>query len=286
MKSLILLCALAFIFCQVSQAQSHSQLLESLVQAERAFAATSIAKGIKTAFLTYLAEDGIIFRPGPINGKEFWQKRDWSKAMLEWRPTFADVSSSGDLGWTMGPSVFTPPPDLDQPPTNGHFVSLWRKQKSGDWKVVLDAGVSHPFSAVQDTTLVVGMKGELRSTQNQEIGRASVLLQLERVFSTLSSKKGSVTAYSRYLASDARVLREGYFPAVGFDSCVALIRSINDILTWTPIESLVADSFDLGYTLGTYQSIREKGHYVHIWRKQENGALKVVLDILLPSPTE
>jgi ketosteroid isomerase-like protein len=286
MKSFIMLCALAIMFCQVSHTQSHSAALESLVRAEQAFAAASMTSGIKTAFLTYLADDGIIFRPGPINGKEFWQKRDWSTATLEWRPTFADVASSGELGWTMGPSVFTPPPNLDQPPTYSQFVSLWRIQKSGEWKVVLDAGVSHPFSGALDTTLVLGMKRESRATQHQDIGRASVLLQLERVFSTLSSKKGSVAAYSRYLASDARVLREGHLPAVGFDSCVALIRSFNDILTWAPIESHVADSFDLGYTYGTYQSIREKGYYIHIWRKQESGALKVVLDMLLPSPLE
>lgn len=251
---------------------------------------------MKAAFLAYLADDGLIFRPGPVNGKEFWQKRDWRNATLEWRPTFADVAASGDLGWTMGPTVFTPPPNLDQPPTYGHFVSVWRKEQhperhvsslaSGEWKVVLSAGVSHPFSATLDTALVTRKSPAAQPSPAQQSGRTSVLLQLERVFSTLSSKKGSVTAYSRYLASDARVLREGYLPAVGFDSCVALIRSINDIITWTPIASHVADSFDLGYTYGTYQSIREKGHYVHIWRKQENGALKVVLDILLPLPTE
>ena len=41
----------------------------ALVAAERAFAADSVAHGIKTAFLTWLADDALIFRPSAVEGR-------------------------------------------------------------------------------------------------------------------------------------------------------------------------------------------------------------------------
>ena len=49
--------------------------LQALVEAERAFARAAATKGTRDAFLEFLADDGIVFQPGPINGKEFWRQR-------------------------------------------------------------------------------------------------------------------------------------------------------------------------------------------------------------------
>ena len=50
-------------------AASGSAALHSLASAERAFAAASAAKGIKPAFLEYLAADAVVFRPTATNGR-------------------------------------------------------------------------------------------------------------------------------------------------------------------------------------------------------------------------
>ena len=60
--------------------------LETLVASERAFSAMSVEKGMKDAFLTYLADDGIIFRPLPVNGKSVWAPRRPSPASPVPRP--------------------------------------------------------------------------------------------------------------------------------------------------------------------------------------------------------
>ena len=43
-----------------------------MVEAEKKFYQTGQEKGTRAAFLAFLADDGIVFRPGPVNGKESW----------------------------------------------------------------------------------------------------------------------------------------------------------------------------------------------------------------------
>src|SRR5262245_6264543 len=63
---------------------------ESLASAERAFAKTSLDKGMRTAFLTYLSEEGIIFRPHPINGRKWWEGRPEVEGSLAWQPVYVE----------------------------------------------------------------------------------------------------------------------------------------------------------------------------------------------------
>src|SRR3954466_15615778 len=76
--------------------------LNKLVETELSFAGTAAEKGTKTAFLTFLADDGIIFNPTEANGKLVWKARPESPALLSWNPAWADVSSDGKLGYTTG----------------------------------------------------------------------------------------------------------------------------------------------------------------------------------------
>ena len=83
--------------------------LASLIDAERSFAATSVERGMKSAFLANLRDDAVLFRPGPLNGKQLWRNRPDSKGTLAWAPSFAEVSGFGDLGFTYGPWEFRGP---------------------------------------------------------------------------------------------------------------------------------------------------------------------------------
>src|SRR5262245_45113385 len=111
--------------------------LGSLVQAERDFARLSLAQGVRDAFLANLGEDSIIFRPNAVPGRQWFENNPPPPAVrLEWAPEFADIASTGDLGYTTGP--FEPRRTPQDPPTFGHYVTLWRKQADGKWKVALD----------------------------------------------------------------------------------------------------------------------------------------------------
>ncbi|HKR01323.1 MAG TPA: hypothetical protein VJT09_11655 [Pyrinomonadaceae bacterium] len=49
--------------------------LRSLVEAERAFASASVARGIKTSFIENMNDASILFRPGPVAGKRWMEER-------------------------------------------------------------------------------------------------------------------------------------------------------------------------------------------------------------------
>ena len=61
-------------------------------------------------------------------------------------------------------------------------------------------------------------------------------------------------------------------------------RNIVVRLIWKPLNVFISESADLAYTYGTYtltiknDTSETKGTYVSIWKKQENGTWKWVLD--------
>src|SRR4249920_702475 len=118
------------------------QPLDTLVAAERAFAKRSVEHGMRDAFLAYMAEDGVVFRPTAVNARAVWQPRPPSTATLAWEPEYAEVSASGDLGYTTGPWQFTGA-GATTPSDFGHFISVWRRGGDGTWKVVADIGIGH-----------------------------------------------------------------------------------------------------------------------------------------------
>src|SRR5206468_7970386 len=116
--------------------------LSSLVEAERAFARASVARGTRAAFLENLADNSIIFHPHPVDGKKWWNAQPVRPGVLTWQPIFADVSRAGDLGYTTGPWEFRPNGPDDRPVAFGQYFTIWKKQRDGSWKAVLDRGVS------------------------------------------------------------------------------------------------------------------------------------------------
>jgi ketosteroid isomerase-like protein len=59
-----------------------------------------------------------------------------SSFSVDWSPQAGDVSSSGDLGFTYG--VYELRTDTER--QTGTYVTVWRRNKEGRWKYVLDAG--------------------------------------------------------------------------------------------------------------------------------------------------
>src|SRR5437763_16613391 len=128
-----------------SQEQKLPPALASLVEAERAFAPLSVAKGVRESFLTYFADDGINFQPHPTNTKEALRKRPAPATpppvTLDWYPVYADASHAGDLGYTTGPYTFTDHSQQSRPTPYGYYFSVWQKQADGCWKVAVDSGI-------------------------------------------------------------------------------------------------------------------------------------------------
>src|SRR5690242_6726425 len=105
MKKASIALALSFAFGSGVSAQTAQTVvdrqaaLDAIVATEHAFAKMASEKGVRDAFLTYLSEDSVLFRPGPVPGREATRAQRTTPALLTWYPVYADVSLAGDLGY-------------------------------------------------------------------------------------------------------------------------------------------------------------------------------------------
>jgi ketosteroid isomerase-like protein len=207
MKTLVFLFLVLFvsIFVFASNLQSD---LDAVVQAERDFAKLSVEKGRREAFLTFLAEDSVVFTPAPTPGKAAAEKMS-AAGQLSWYPIYADIANSGDMGYTTGPWKFRDP----QKPDNagyGEFNSVWKKQPDGNWKNVCDFGIHHPAPETPVTHFqsasLKGRKLDSAGSQSAQTLRDE-LMAADRKFSQDSKENGTSAAYRSILTSDSRLFR-------------------------------------------------------------------------------
>ena len=116
---------------------------QEMIQADIAFSDLSVAEGANKAFLTFMDENVVTLQDNrmPIISKddheEVFNNRDDSAFTLTWEPEFAQVSTSGDLGYTYGQYELTV---ADSVFREGYYVTIWKKDANGNWKFVLDTG--------------------------------------------------------------------------------------------------------------------------------------------------
>jgi ketosteroid isomerase-like protein len=114
---------------------------QAIMDADIAFSDMSKEKGMKAAFLQYIDENGVLLRQRnyPIVGNaavEYLKKQNDSGFILTWVPEAAELAKSGDLGYTYGLYTLV----TQDTTMHGTYVSIWKKQKDGSWKFVLDTG--------------------------------------------------------------------------------------------------------------------------------------------------
>jgi ketosteroid isomerase-like protein len=259
---------------------------DAMVATERAFSKLSQEKGVKESFSTYIADDGILFRGGaPVKGKEWTLARPNPPFTLAWWPTYADIASSGDMGWTTGPY------ELKQPGSDevgyGHFLTVWKKQPDGNWRFVIDSG-NHYAKPSGETAAPVLKSGKTRgaAAKADAAAETQALLAADRALGEATAK-GAAAGYMAHLADDARVMRGDALPWVGKDSFHGALEKGPAAITSQPTDGGVSAAGDLGYTYGTTEwksgDTTVKGNYLRIWEKR-NGAWKLVVDNVTENP--
>ncbi|MEJ8801348.1 hypothetical protein [Pontibacter sp. H249] len=254
--AMLLLCAFQF------ASSLRDKALESLANAERNFSATSEAKGLQQAFVENMAEDGIVFAPGPVNGRKLHAEAPQSKALLTWYPVYADIAKSLDWGYTTGPYQLKPSAEDDKIVGAGFYLSVWRKQPDGQWKVAIDMGNSfspdllkeEAYQPAKAAKKEKGIKGNLLAADVQQ-----------------------VQPYHH----ETLIYRHGEYPYKYKDAVVGPSSTV----TYQLLGYELAPSADMAYTYGSYTQNtskgEEKGHYLKVW-KVLNKKWQLVAHNLVP----
>ena len=266
--------------------------LQEMVKTEQAFSKMAEEKNTSDAFMAFIADDGLLFRPGAVNGKKWMLENPVppsdKKQLLAWQPAFAGMAASGDIGFTTGPWEFKNDVNDKKPAAYGHFVTVWKKQADGSWKFVVDLGISHPQS---------GGPQKLWSP-TEDIGKTTApgievptapkaLLDRDRIFSLATLDHGLARAFLAFASLEVRLYRNGSLPFIGRQASADALSSIKGQFKSEPINGGVSRAGDLGYTHGTYEiedatkKVIERGSYVRIWKKQ-GGVWRVMLDVANP----
>jgi ketosteroid isomerase-like protein len=123
-----------------------------LFELEARFAKDVAARG-GAAFADWFAGDGVALgnAAAPLIGNvAIARSAAWSPKnyQLTWTPTDAMMGPSGDMGYTWGHfEGHSKDANGNAVTTSGRYITMWRREPDGKWKVVLDAGSNEPAGA-------------------------------------------------------------------------------------------------------------------------------------------
>ena len=249
--------------------------IEKLVQAEKDFAAYSVANSTKEAFLKFLDSNGVVFNNGkPENGIESWLKKEKRPGVLNWHPQFAEISASDNFGYTTGPWTFQPKTIEDSVAARGQYTTVWHINQDGEWKFLVDLGSINVPHSIKDEALQIE-----RINQDFNAGNNHSLMKAEKKF-IRASKKSFREAYKKYTSVLFCLLnRNNNTPAWFQDAYTNVFNSMPLNITYTIVGSGKASSGDLAYVYGTTVINDKTDNYLRIWRKEKEG-WKIAVEVL------
>ena len=110
-------------------------------------------------FLSFVGEPATFNggTPEEVHGRDAVAK-DWARYFqdngprLTWKPTKAEILGHGDLGYTVGSWELRAPPAGGQAPavTRGNYLTVWKKQADGAWRIVFDTGSTFESATQSD----------------------------------------------------------------------------------------------------------------------------------------
>jgi ketosteroid isomerase-like protein len=259
------LLALSLLLCAFQAGSSaRDKALESLANAERNFAATSEKKGFHEAFVEHMADDGIVFAPKPANGKKLHAEAPESKALLTWYPAYADISASLDWGYTTGPYELKANPEDAKPVGAGFYLSVWKKQPDGQWKVAVDMGNSFAADLVKKENYqpATAIKGKTTKGSKEDL---------------LTKDEQKVQPYH----AETLLYRHGEYPVKYKNESIEPASNV----VYTTLGHDISTAADMAYTYGSYSQPTSKGeetgHYLKVW-KMLDGGWKLAAHNLVP----
>jgi len=279
-----ILCSL-FLFANLLFAQSLD--IYNMVKHEYAFAEKAKAGATRDAFLSFVDDEGIIFRPHPVNGKTFLEKSKPNNGWLIWYPERAGISSSGDIGYTTGPASFRKEKGDSADIWFGNFCTVWRKQKDNSWKFLIDFGISNTKPSSIANPLTINKETSAVAKDLNPLGNKFLMAKFEEKFD-LSVQEQRIKSYF----SGSRLLVEGNQPIDGEKNISDYFsKNVSGNAKYSLLDGALSSANDFMYSYGIVKfkdavsTTEIENYYLRVWQKQ-NDDWKIMIEVWNEKPKD
>ena len=194
------------------------------------------------------------------------------------------MARSCDLGFTAEPpsSERRKAKNDEKPLGYGQYISIWKKQKDGAWKVEVDVGGAVPSARKVEDPPTISISP---ATEERTPAATTKALSAPEKWFTDTAKTDSTSALVGASSEEILVQREGVFPAAGRQPAALMLSVQHGKLTSSTLGSAMSGAGDLAYRYGKYtlemSQSTERGYYLQIW--QTDAARCVETIIRLPN---
>lgn len=122
-----------------------------LINVDKSWSDSAQIKGFNKSRLDFAADNAInmLENSMPLIGKnaisEFASSHSDSSFSIQWKALKAEVSDSGDMGFTYGSwELKTKTPKGTDTIFYGDYLTVWKKQMDNSWKYLIDGGNETP----------------------------------------------------------------------------------------------------------------------------------------------
>lgn len=242
------------------QQQSPTAVVDTLIAADRAFAAAAKDRPAADALDAMIADDVVMFIvPAPNQARNRGEARAvMSQAFgsepvtLRWGPVRGGISADGLHGFTYG---FMDQLVAGKPPKPGKYVAYWVRRPEG-WRAaalkIVPRAEGAAVTAMREPALPDTLVAPSADAAKIEAYRAS-LDMTERAFSDESQTIGLGAGFRKYGSTDAMNVGGGpdfVYGNVAIGEAQGGDAPVPSPLRWAPDGVVVASSGDLGFTYG------------------------------------
>lgn len=257
------------------------------VTAELQFAKLCSDSGMKVGFLANMTDDAHVFRPQPVAAKPFYESLDAIPGKLVWTPVFAEVSQSGDFGYTTGPWRYFASDTSAEARSHGQYITIWQRQADGTLKWPIDIGISHPPVDLPTPELVTSVVSSATAKPGDIESLKVKLTELDSSLNAAVREGRSQSSYTALSADDIRLYRNGSPPYLGKAAIGEELKPDEVVYAGTMREVRVGSAGDLGLTWGQTENLSadrspngQLGGYARIWRLESDGFWRLALEVV------
>ena len=266
----------------------------SLLEADRSYSAASAQTNLVDGATRMLAPDAVVIGSGdkllrsPREAREMLASRPANAtSRLTWTPVRVDVSADARHGYSFG---YTETRHADGKRVPGKYISYWKRQPDGSWKVAVHKRIACPEGPRSHTPPEGFGTPETPAAPRFDGAAAArhAAMEADRAFAAMAQSASTAEAFRAFAAEDGAVLG-------GSREIVYGPEKIHQnsgpgqpgSLTWSPDMAGAADSGDLAFTTGPSEFnfpradgtvAAGKSRYLSIWKRQASGEWRYVID--------